>query len=115
MPTHAEESALMSYQNPVIPGFHPDPSICRAGDAYFLAASSFTFFPGVPIFRSTNLADWTLLGNALDRTSQLDLSRTDSWSSLGIYAPTLRHHDGRFWLITTNVTETGGTTFHRHQ
>ena len=101
----------MTYQNPVIPGFHPDPSVCRAGDAYFLAASSFTYFPGVPIFRSTDLVDWTLLGNALDRTSQFDLSRTDSWSSFGIYAPTLRHHDGTFWLITTNVTEAGATSF----
>jgi xylan 1,4-beta-xylosidase len=100
----------MPYRNPVVPGFHPDPSICRAGDTYYLATSSFTYFPGVPILGSTNLADWTLLGNALDRTSQLDLSQTDTWSSLGIYAPTLRHHDGKFWLITTNVTETGGTT-----
>jgi xylan 1,4-beta-xylosidase len=101
----------VTYKNPVIPGFHPDPSVCRAGEAYFLAASSFTYFPGVPIFRSVNLADWTLVGNALDRTSQLDLSRTDSWSSLGIYAPTLRHHEGMFWLITTNVTEARATTF----
>jgi beta-xylosidase len=80
----------VTFQNPVIPGFFPDPSVCRAGDAYFLAASSFTYFPGIPIFQSSNLVEWTPLGNALDRTSQLDLSRTDSWASYGIYAPTLR-------------------------
>ncbi len=101
----------MTFQNPVIPGFFPDPSVCRAGDAYFLAASSFTYFPGIPIFQSSNLVEWTPLGNALDRTSQLDLSRTDSWASYGIYAPTLRHHDDRFWLITTNVTEASAASF----
>jgi xylan 1,4-beta-xylosidase len=92
----------MAYRNPVIPGFHPDPSICRADDTYYLVTSSFTYFPGVPVFRSRNLVDWTQIGNALDRVSQLDLSSGD-WSSGGIFAPTIRHHGGRFWLITTNV------------
>lgn len=86
--------------NPVIPGFHPDPTICRVGVDFFLATSSFTYFPGVPLFRSGNLVDWELIGHALDRTSQLDLSHA-SWSSYGNFAPTLRHHDGRFWMITT--------------
>ncbi|MEU8138895.1 glycoside hydrolase family 43 protein [Streptodolium elevatio] len=97
--------------NPVIPGFHPDPSVCRVGPEYFLAASSFSYFPGVPVFRSTDLVNWTQIGNALDRRSQLDLSATRGWSSLGICAPTLRHHDGRFWLITTNSTMAGMHTF----
>ena len=92
---------MAGYTNPVIPGFHPDPSVCRVGEEYFLAVSSFTYFPGVPIFRSSNLVDWTQLGNALDRPSQLDLSGTELTASLGIFAPTLRHHDGRFWMITT--------------
>ena len=95
------------YRNPVIPGFHPDPSVCRVGDDYFLATSSFTYSPGVPIFRSPNLVDWTQIGNALDRPSLLDLSGTTRLSSLGVFAPTLRHHDGRFWLITTVFTLTG--------
>ena len=68
------------WRNPVIPGFHPDPSVCRVGDDYFLVTSSFTYFPGVPIFRSPNLVDWTQIGNVLDRPSQLDLSGTDAWS-----------------------------------
>ena len=91
----------LGYRNPVIPGFHPDPSVCRVDDAYFLAASSFTYFPGVPIFRSTDLVTWTQIGNALDRTSQLDLRGTEAYASAGVFAPTLRHHDGRFWMITT--------------
>ncbi|GAB3978355.1 family 43 glycosylhydrolase [Plantactinospora veratri] len=58
---------------PVIPGFHPDPSICRVGDDYYLACSSFEYFPGVPIFHSRDLVNWTQLGNVLDRPSQLVL------------------------------------------
>ena len=96
-----------SFENPVLPGFHPDPTVCRVGEDYFLAASSFTYFPGVPLFHSRNLVDWFQIGNVLDRPSQLDLSATRDWSSLGICAPTLRHHDGRFWLITTNVVGSG--------
>ena len=101
----------MSYQNPVVPGFHPDPSVCRAGDEYFLVASTFTYFPGVPIFRSRNLVEWTQIGNVLDRTSQVDLEPTFWWSSLGIYAPTIRYHDGRFWMITTNTLIDGTRNF----
>ena len=101
----------MPYANPVIPGFHPDPSVCRVGDDYYAAVSSFVYFPGVPIFHSRNLVDWTLLTNALDRPSQLDLSATTAGAYLGIFAPTLRHHDGRFWLITTVFSATGPANF----
>jgi xylan 1,4-beta-xylosidase len=101
----------MTYRNPVIPGFHPDPSVCRVGNEFFLVTSSFIYSPGVPIFRSSNLVDWTQIGNVLDRTSQLDLTATKGWSSLGIYAPTLRHHDGQFFMITTNVGSTGARSF----
>jgi xylan 1,4-beta-xylosidase len=101
----------VTYQNPVIPGFHPDPSVCRVGDDYVLVVSSFTYFPGVPVFVSRNLIDWEQIGNALDRPSQLDLTATRQWSSLGIYAPTVRHHDGRLWMITTNVTSSGALSF----
>jgi beta-xylosidase len=81
------------------------------GDEYILVVSSFTYFPGVPVFVSKNLIDWEQIGHALDRPSQLDLTHTREWSSLGIYAPTIRHHDGRFWMITTNVTTAGAKTF----
>ncbi|GAA3484973.1 hypothetical protein GCM10018966_095050 [Streptomyces yanii] len=96
--------------NPVVPGFHPDPSICRVGTDYYLACSSFEYFPGVPIFHSRDLVHWTQIGNALERPDQLRLS-PDAASSGGIYAPTLRHHDGRFWLITTNVHDGGNLLF----
>jgi xylan 1,4-beta-xylosidase len=99
------------FTNPVIPGFHPDPSVCRVGGEYFVVTSTFVYFPGVPIFRSRNLVDWTQVGNVLDRGSQLDLGATAGWWSMGVYAPTLRHHDGRFWMITTNVTHSGARTF----
>ncbi|MEU1518451.1 glycoside hydrolase family 43 protein [Streptomyces sp. NPDC005811] len=96
--------------NPVIPGFHPDPSICRAGDDYYLACSSFEYYPGVPVFHSRDLVHWTQIGNALDRPGQLRLP-PDSSSSGGLYAPTLRHHDGRFWLVVTNVSADGNLLF----
>src|SRR5665647_104448 len=91
---------------PVLPGFHPDPSVCRVDDVYYLACSSFEYAPGVPLFRSPDLRTWEPLGHALDRSSQLDLTGADA--SGGIYAPTLRHHDDQFWMITTNVTDGGG-------
>ncbi|MFE9404188.1 glycoside hydrolase family 43 protein [Streptomyces sp. NPDC006530] len=96
--------------NPVIPGFHPDPSVCRVGDDYYLACSSFEYFPGIPLFHSRDLVNWTQIGNALDRPSQLRLPR-DMPSSAGIYAPTLRHHDDLFWLIVTNVGDDGTMLF----
>jgi xylan 1,4-beta-xylosidase len=96
----------MSVQRPVIPGFHPDPSTCRVGDTFYLVTSSFEYAPGVPIFRSTDLRSWEQIGHVLDRPSQLDVSKAGP--SGGIFAPTLRHHDGRFWMITTNWADDGG-------
>ncbi|WP_125776637.1 glycoside hydrolase family 43 protein [Antribacter gilvus] len=90
---------------PVVAGFHPDPSICRVGDTYYLACSSFEYAPGVPVFRSEDLVTWTAVGHALHRAEQLRLR--DAAPSGGVYAPTLRHHDGRFWLVTTNVSDGG--------
>lgn len=90
-----------TYRNPVIPGFHPDPSICRVGSDFYLVTSSFEYFPGVPIFHSKNLIDWRLLGHVLTRKSQLPLHRVRS--SGGIYAPTLRYGRGRYYVVTTNV------------
>jgi xylan 1,4-beta-xylosidase len=92
-----------TFANPVIAGFHPDPSICQSGDDYYLACSSFEYFPGMPVFHSRDLVHWEQIGNALD----WPLSGTTP-SSGGIYAPTLRYRDGRFWLITSDVSG-GGT------
>ncbi|WP_329429579.1 glycoside hydrolase family 43 protein [Streptosporangium sp. NBC_01495] len=93
------------YTNPVIPGFHPDPSVCRVGEDYYLVTSSFEWFPGVPIFHSRDLVHWRQLGHVLDRPSQLDLDGVRP--SGGIYAPTIRHHDGVFYMITTLMDEPG--------
>lgn len=91
---------------PVIPGFFPDPSVCRVGEDFYLVNSSFEYVPSVPVWRSPDLVHWDLVGNALDRDAQFPAS--SAGNSGGIYAPTLRHHDGRFWLITTDVGESGG-------
>ncbi len=91
----------MTYQNPVITGFHPDPSICRVGEDYYLVTSSFEYFPGVPIFHSRDLVHWRQIGHCLHRQSQLDLQGTKP--SHGIWAPTIRHHNGTFYMVTTLV------------
>ena len=96
----------MGTQRPVISGFHPDPSICRVGETYYLVNSSFEYAPGVPVFRSADLREWEQIGNVLDRPSQLDVS--GAGPSGGVFAPSLRHHDGRFWMVTTNWSDDGG-------
>ncbi|NUS17045.1 MAG: glycoside hydrolase family 43 protein [Streptomyces sp.] len=97
------------YDNPVISGFYPDPSVCRVGDDYYLVCSSFEYFPGLPIFHSKDLVNWRQIGNVLDRPAQLPLPVPGAMASRGLYAPTIRHHDGRFWVINTNVS--GGGNF----
>lgn len=98
----------MKYHNPIIPGFYPDPSVCRVGKKYYLVTSSFNYFPGVPLFESGDLLNWKQIGHVLKRQSQLDLSRAST--SGGIYAPTIRYNDGRFYMVTTNVDH-GGNFF----
>jgi alpha-N-arabinofuranosidase len=100
----------MPFINPVIPGFHPDPSITRCGEDYYLVTSSFEYFPGVPIFHSRDLIHWEQLGHVLSRASQLPLSGCRP--SGGIYAPTIRYHDGLFYMITTNVSCGGNLIVH---
>ena len=95
----------MKYRNPVIPGFHPDPSICRVGEDYYLVTSSFEYFPGVPVYRSRDLVHWEQIGHVLTRDSQLPLQ--NAGPSRGVYAPTIRYHNGRFYVITTNVDSIG--------
>lgn len=93
--------------NPILKGFYPDPSICRVGENFYIVNSSFSYFPGVPIWKSNNLADWELIGNVLDRESQIPLK--GAGHSQGIYAPTIRYHDGIYYMITTNIA--GGGNF----
>jgi len=91
---------------PVVPGFHPDPSVVRVGEEYFLATSTFEYAPGVPIHRSTDLVHWEQIGHALTREDQWPLGTFRD--SRGIFAPTLRYHDGKFWMIVTDVDGGGG-------
>ncbi|MBQ3490282.1 MAG: glycoside hydrolase family 43 protein [Clostridia bacterium] len=100
----------MKYKNPILPGFHPDPSICRVNEDFYLVTSTFEFFPGVPIYHSKNLINWELINYCLTTDSQLSLERGKP--SSGIYAPTLRYHDGTFFMTTTNVTRGGNFIVH---
>lgn len=91
---------------PIIAGFHPDPSICRAGEDYYLVNSSFEYSPGVPVWHSTDLVSWTLIGNAF--AGEQERTAGHAASSGGIFAPTIRFHRGRFWIITTDVGTSDG-------
>ncbi|KAL3466951.1 glycosyl hydrolase [Aspergillus heterothallicus] len=103
----------MSFTNPIIPGFFPDPSCIRVGDTYYLANSSFQFFPGIPIHKSKDLINWEHIGNAISRPSQISLatattkvnnvSRGEVFTG-GLYAPTLRYHNGIFYIVCTMLT-----------
>lgn len=86
-----------SYPNPVIPGFNPDPSCVRVGGTYYAVTSSFEYLPALPIYRSTDLRTWEHIGNVADRQSQVGLAQTPS--GFGVWAPTIRHHDGLFYVI----------------
>ncbi|MDR0688425.1 MAG: glycoside hydrolase family 43 protein [Prevotellaceae bacterium] len=95
------------YQNPVLRGFNPDPSICRVGEDFYMVTSSFEYFPGLPIYHSKDLVSWRQIGHCLTRDSQLPLHRAPA--SGGLFAPSLRYHDGVFYVVCTNVS--GGGNF----
>ena len=95
-------------QNPILRGFNPDPSIVRVGDDYYIATSTFEWFPGVQIHHSRDLVHWRLLTRPLNRASQLNMLGDPD--SCGIWAPCLTYADGLFWLIYTDVKRYGRTT-----
>lgn len=92
----------MKYTNPVVKGFYPDPSVCAANGKFYLVCSSFQYFPGVPLFESDDLVNWTQIGHVLTRRSQVMLEKV--YSSGGVFAPTIRYYDGRFYMVTNNNT-----------
>jgi xylan 1,4-beta-xylosidase len=94
--------------NPILPGFNPDPSIVRVGDDYYIATSTFEWYPGVQIHHSRDLVHWRLLTRPLRRASQLNMLGVPD--SCGIWAPCLSYDSGKFWLIYTNVKRYGVTT-----
>ncbi len=95
----------MKYTNPVIRGFYPDPSICKADGYFYLVCSSFQFFPAIPLFKSKNLVDWEQIGHCITRKSQLDLNNANA--SGGIFAPTIRYNKGRFYVVVTDTDGEG--------
>jgi len=103
------QSPAAGFDEPVIAGMAPDPSVCRVGEDYYLVTSTFEYFPGVPIYHSKDLIHWRLIGHALTRRSQLPLVRLTR--NGGIWAPTIRYHDGTFYLVTTLKTEGHGNFF----
>ena len=103
-------AAPIQYSNPILPGFHADPSVCRSGADYYLVTSSFEYFPGVPVYQSRDLVHWRQVGHALTRESQLRLAGQKS--SKGIFAPTIRCHAGTFYMITSNIDNGGDFYVH---
>jgi alpha-N-arabinofuranosidase len=106
---NANNSISSGYNNPVIEGMAPDPSVCRVGDDYYLVTSTFEYFPGVPVYHSKDLIHWRLIGYALSRPSQLPLVRLGR--NGGIWAASIRYHDGIFYMVTTNKSEGHGNFF----
>ena len=98
-----------SFHNPVLSGFYPDPSICRVENDYYMVNSSFAYFPGLPIFHSRDLVHWEQIGHCIHRKEQLNYQNVET--SLGLWAPTVRYHEGMFYVINTFVS--GGREVNR--
>ncbi|EUC57456.1 glycoside hydrolase family 43 protein [Rhizoctonia solani AG-3 Rhs1AP] len=98
---------MKSFRNPILPGFHPDPSCIIVDGVYYLATSSFLYSPGIPIYTSRDLVHWTQIGNVITRPSQLSLAkctiRKGTKNCGGVWAPTIRYHKGTFYVVATCV------------
>lgn len=106
LPVASTGAGAFAWANPVVRGLSPDPSVVRVGGDYFLATSTFDHMPGIRIWQSVDLVNWTLLGGAVERPAQY--RRDGRPGPIDLFAPTLRYHDGRFWLACTNVTDGQG-------
>lgn len=104
-PEFAEPLEEGHFFNPVLAGYHPDPSVIRVGEDYYLVNSSFAHWPGLPIYHSKDLVSWKQIGHAIERSEQLSFDGLRI--SRGIFAPTIRYHDGVYYIITTAV-DSGG-------
>ncbi len=94
-----------SFQNPILAGYYPDPSICRAGDDYYIVNSSFAYYPGLPLFHSKDLVNWNQIGYAMNRPEQLNLD--GAGVSRGLFAPAITYYNGTFYIICTEVSKLG--------
>lgn len=106
-----EYNPATQYRNPILPGFYPDPSICRSGDDYYMVNSTFQYFPAIPVWHSTDLVHWEQCGSVLDTDAKIPLEK--SMMLWGIFAPQISYnpHDGRFYVICTQVGGTLGNFF----
>ena len=95
------------YRNPILAGFYPDPSICRVGEDYYLINSTFAYFPGIPVFHSKDLMNWTQLGHVIDRPTQLNYDKVTV--THGLFAPAISHHGDKFYVVCTMID--GGGNF----
>lgn len=93
------------FQNPILAGYYPDPSICKAGKDYYIVNSSFAYYPGLPLFHSKDLLNWKLIGYAMDRPEQLNLD--SAGVSRGLFAPAISYHNGTFYIVCTEVSKLG--------
>lgn len=108
-----------TFTNPILAGGYPDPSVCYVDGTFYMANSSFEYFPGLPIHKSKDLVNWDLIGHGLNREEQVNgaINLLDVQANGGIYAPSFRYFDGTFYLVTTNVykdpetKKTGATSF----
>ena len=89
----------MSFRNPIIPGHNPDPTIIRSNGYYYLVTSTFEYFPALPVYRSKDLIEWTLIHHAMDRSGQLNMRTVESGG--GVFAPSLRSWKGRYYISCT--------------
>jgi beta-xylosidase len=87
--------------NPLIPGFNPDPSIVKVGEDYYLSTSTFEYLPGLPIYHSRDLINWKVIGHVVTREGQLQMFGVPTGG--GAWAPTIRHHDGVFYVVVTEL------------
>ena len=103
---------MRSIFNPIIPGYYPDPSICRVGNDYYLVCSSFEFCPALPVFHSRDLANWEKICNAFSAERGLQVY---AWSGVGgIMAPTIRYHNGTYYIINSNMNRGSNCATYAH-
>lgn len=102
------QSVPRTFKNPVMAGFNPDPSICRVGDDYYMVTSSFTWYPGIPVYHSKDLVNWELVNHVINRPGMVNMEGLND--NDGTWAATIRYHDGLFYVITT-ASKSGGNFY----
>ncbi|MCV9386966.1 glycoside hydrolase family 43 protein [Reichenbachiella ulvae] len=100
-----ESTTTNTFTNPILAGFYPDPSICKAEDKFYLITSSFAYYPGIPIFESDDLVNWKQIGHAIDRPEQMNFN--GQGTSRGLFAPAISYHQGKYYIVCTHVDKGG--------